>query len=110
MLNLGIIRKVDGRGLNSIKTEEGYKGSHLTSASTVRGRVFGFQTLFETAKQNPVALVLLVLSGMKLPLVLEAPVHHEGRTQNRELVSGHMEFAALVEDGRTGKCRHGGRK
>lgn len=33
---------------------------------------------------------------MKLPLDLEAAVHHEGWAQNWEPVSGHMELAALV--------------
>ena len=54
---------------------------HLVSASTVGGWVFGFQALFEAAKQHPVAFVFLILLGVELPLDLEAPVHHEGRAQ-----------------------------
>lgn len=50
----------------------------LISASSAGGWVFGFQALFEAAEQTPVALVLLVLSGMKLPLDLETAVHDEG--------------------------------
>lgn len=50
----------------------------LTSASAIRGRIFGFQAFFEAAKQNPIAFVLLILPGMELALDLEAPVHHKG--------------------------------
>lgn len=71
------------------------RSPHLISASSAGGWIFGFQALFEAAEQNPVALVLLVLSGMKLPLDLEAAVHNEGRAQNRELVPGHEKLAAL---------------
>lgn len=67
----------------------------LISASSAGGWVFGFQALFEAAEQTPVALVLLVLSGMKLPLDLETAVHDEGRTQNRKLVPCHEKLAAL---------------
>lgn len=55
------------------------RSPHLISASPAGGWIFGFQALFEAAEQNPVALVLLVLSGVKLPLDLEAAVHNEGR-------------------------------
>lgn len=51
---------------------------HLVSASSVGGWIFGFQALFEAAKQNPVAFVLLVLLGVKLALDLESPMHDEG--------------------------------
>lgn len=71
------------------------RSPHLISASSAGGWIFGFQALFEAAEQNPVALVLLVLSGMKLPLDLKAAVHNEGRAQNRELVPGHEKLAAL---------------
>ena len=82
------------------RNPQGWKGAGcrvlaLASAPSGGGGVFGFQTLFEAAEQNPVAFVLLVLPGMELPLDLEAPVHHEGRAQHREPVPGHMQLAGL---------------
>ena len=67
----------------------------LFSASSGGGWVFGFQALFEAAKQNPIALVLLVFPGVELPLDFEAPVHDESGAQHRELVSSHMELTSL---------------
>lgn len=85
MLNLVKIRKINvyhfSRRLISLGTDGGRIYCivpYVISASSVGGWVFGFQALFEAAKKNPVAFVLLVLPGMKLPLDLEAPVHHEG--------------------------------
>lgn len=54
----------------------------LILASSVGRWVFGFQALFEAAKQNPVVFVLLVLPGVELSLDLEAPVHDKGRAQH----------------------------
>lgn len=48
------------------------------SASSGGGWIFGFQALLETAKQDTVVFVLLVLLGVELPLDLEASVDHEG--------------------------------
>lgn len=67
------------RRVISLETDRGgMYGPHLVSAPSAGGWVFGFQALFEVAKQNPIAFVLLVLPGMELPLDLEAAVHHEG--------------------------------
>lgn len=82
------------------KTDTG--SPHLFSASSVGGWVFGFQALFEAAKQNSVAFVLLVLPGVELALDLEAPMHHEGRAEHREPVSGHVELTGLGGDGKRG--------
>lgn len=71
----------------------------LTSAPALGGRIFGFQALFEGAKQQAVASVLLVLPGVELALDLEAPVHHEGRAQHREPVAGDVELATLEAEG-----------
>lgn len=92
------------RRLLSLKTDRGrICRPPLLSASSVGGWVFGFQALFEAAKQNPVAFVLLVLPGVELPLDLEAPVHHEGWAQHWELVSGHVELAGLEGGGGNGR-------
>lgn len=90
---------VNNKKTSIIYNEDGIKSSSATPGG---GWVFGFQAFFETAKQNPVALVLLVFPGMELPLDLEAPMDHEGRTQHGEPVSGHVEFAGL-QGGRDGR-------
>lgn len=73
----------------------GNRASIFFSASPGGGWVFGFQALFEAAKQNAVAFVLLIFFGMELPLDLEATVHNEGGAEHREPVSGHMELTGL---------------
>lgn len=68
------------------------------SAAPGGGRIFGLQALFEVAKQNPVAFVLLVFPSVELPLDLEAAVHHKGSAQHGEPVSGHVELTGLEGD------------
>lgn len=90
----------------TLKVGLGQSSFSPPSASSGRGRVFGFQALFEAAKQNPVLFVLLLFLSVELPLDLEAAVHDEGRAQHREPESSHMQLARLDNKTETpeGRC------